>query len=93
MLVELVLLNVAFLSLSARFTLGTGVFDKAVEWKGMFYFLWDVQESVTLTFRNGISFMDSLLCRGGRPSLIRTSSMLVEAGFEYEFRQTPQLLT
>lgn len=31
------LLNVAFFSLSTLSTLGAGIFDKAVEWKGMFF--------------------------------------------------------
>lgn len=31
------LLNVAFFFLSTLSTLGTGIFDKAVEWKGMFF--------------------------------------------------------
>lgn len=30
-------LNVAFSSLPTLSTLGTGMFDKAVEWKGMFF--------------------------------------------------------
>lgn len=44
-----------FFFLSTLSTLGTGIFDKAVEWKGMF--LWDVQESFTLNFckRNFLS--------------------------------------
>lgn len=32
------LLNMAFFFLSTLSTLGTGVFDKAVEWQGMFFF-------------------------------------------------------
>lgn len=75
------MLNVAFFFLSTLSTLGTGIFDKAVEWKGMFFL--GCSRIFYLNIFKELPLWASV-SDVSRLSLILTNNIFLGAIFEYK---------